>query len=173
MIAQFPNPSLEGVHMNRSTTTTLRRPLARAALGAALLAAALAPAAEAAVPKTGTWNGDHSQVLDSLGVTVPFKTTMVITALEGRIATVVGTVRMECPSIVGVRDARVVESWRRGTGPRVSSRGGFRLRADGAYIHGTLSRSSAIGGSLATYGSGPDGPLCRGTGRFNLQRRRY
>lgn len=152
-------------------TTNLRRPLTRAALGAALLGAALAPAAEAAVPKTGTWRGDHTQILDSLGVTVPFKTTMVISAYQGRIQTVVGTVRMECPSIVGVRDARVLESWRSGTGPRVSSRGSFRLRADGAYIHGTLSRSNLIGGSLATYGSTPDGPLCRGTGRFNLQRR--
>ena len=156
--------------MNPSTTN-LRRPLTRAALGAALLAAALAPAAEAAVPKTGTWRGDHSQILDSLGVTVPFKTTMVISAYQGRIQTVVGTVRMECPSIVGIRDVRVLESWRSGTGPRISSRGAFRLRADGAYIHGTLSKSSTIGGTLATYGSGPEGPLCRGTGRFNLQRR--
>jgi hypothetical protein len=96
---------------------------------------------------------------------------MVITAFEGRISTVVGTVRMECPAQVAVRDVRVLKSWRTGRGPRVSRRGSFAFRADGAYIHGTLSRSSAIGGTLATYGSSDAGTECRGIGRFNLQRR--
>jgi hypothetical protein len=149
------------------------RALAVAALLA--VAAVVVPAANAAIPKNGTWRGDHTQVLDAFtypgGEPITYKTTMVITELEGHIKAVVGQVRMECPSVVGVRDARVLKSWATGRGPTVSRRGAFTLRAGGAYIHGTVSKSSIIGGSLATYGSGPDGPQCRGTGRFNLQRR--
>jgi hypothetical protein len=149
----------------------------KALMATALIAVALAvvPAANAAVPKTGTWRGDHTQILDAF--TYPgaepftYKTTMVIVELYGHIKSIVGQVRMECPATVGVRDARVLKSWKTGRGPDVGRRGGFTLRADGAYIHGTVSRSSIIGGSLATYGAGPDGPACRGTGRFNLQRR--
>ena len=137
------------------------------------------PAANAAVPKTGTWSGQHSQQLDLLNPPVPgvpytpitYKTRMVIGEYQGRITSVVGTVRMECTATVGVRDLRILQSWRAGRGPRVSSRGAFTFRADGAYFHGTLSRSSAIGGTTATYGQGPDGPDCRGVGRFNLPRR--
>jgi hypothetical protein len=149
----------------------------KALMATALIAAAVAvvPAANAAVPKNGTWRGDHTQILDALSYPgaepITYKTTMVITELEGHIKTIVGQVRMECPATVGVRDARVLKSWKTGRGPAVSRRGAFSLRADGAYIHGTVSKSSIIGGSLATYGSGPDGPACRGTGRFNLQRR--
>ena len=150
----------------------------KALMTTALIAVALTagPAANAAVPTTGTWRGDHSQVLDAF--TYPgaepftYKTTMVIVELEGHIKSVVGQVRMECPSTVGVRDARVLQSWKTGRGPTVGRRGAFKLRADGAYIHGTVSKSTIIGGSLATYGSGPDGPECHGNGRFLLQRRR-
>jgi hypothetical protein len=149
----------------------------KALMTTALIAVAVAvvPAANAAVPKNGTWRGDHSQILDAfthLGVEpFTYKTTMVITELEGHIKSIVGQVRMQCPATIGVRDARVLKSWKTGRGPTVSRRGAFTLRADGAYIHGTVSRSTIIGGSLATYGAGPDGPECRGTGRFNLQRR--
>jgi hypothetical protein len=95
----------------------------------------------------------------------------VITAYKARIKSVVATVRMECgaldaPESYGVRDVRVLQSWRTGRGPRLSSRGTYAFRADGAYFHGRLSRSSAIGGASATYGED-----CHGTGRHNLQRR--
>jgi hypothetical protein len=144
------------------------------AVAAALIATAGAavPAADAAVPKTGTWRGDHTQQLDLLGPAITYKTKMVITEFEGRIQSVVGSVRMECPAMIGVRDVRVLRGWRLGRGPKVSRRGVFTFWANGAYFHGTLSRSSAIGGTSATYGAGPDGPECRGIGRFNLQRRR-
>jgi hypothetical protein len=132
------------------------------------LAAASAPAAEAAVPSTGVWRGDLTHQLTS---GFEYKSTMVITAYKARIQSVVATVRMECggldaPGSYGVRDVRVLQSWRSGRGPRLSTRGTYAFRADGAYFHGRLSRSSAIGGAGATYGED-----CRGTGRHNLQRR--
>jgi hypothetical protein len=154
----------------------VRRISTHLAVAAALVATAAgaAPAADAAAPKTGNWFGDHVQLFSSgIPGTAPieFRTRMVITEYEGRIASVVGTVRMDCPSTLSVRDVRVLKSWRLGHGPRVSTRGSYAFRANGAYFHGTLSRSSAIGGTLATYGSGPSGPECRGVGRYNLQRR--
>jgi hypothetical protein len=160
--------------MNQTSTPHRPRLITRAILGAAVVAAAAAPAADAAVPATGTWRGDHSQVFDAVfpgSTPISYKTKMVIVEYDRRIASVAGYVRMDCQSILAVRDARVVQGWRIGRGPKVSRRGAFAFRADGAYIHGTLSRSSAVGGTLATYGSGPDGPECRGVGRFNLQRR--
>jgi hypothetical protein len=140
------------------------RLFATAVLAAALLAAAITSAAGAAVPKTGTWRGDNVQQLSAL--TVPYKTKLVISVYEGRIQTVVGQVRMECPSAVGVRDVRVLQSWRTGRGPRVNSRGSFAFRADGAYFHGVVSKSSIMGGASATLA-----PDCKGIGRYNLQRR--
>jgi hypothetical protein len=139
------------------------------AVGAAALAVTTAPAAEAAVPKSGIWRGDLVHQL-TFGT---YKSTFVITAYLGRIQSVVGTVRMECGAndpmsySYGVRDVRVVHSFRTGRGPRVRANGAFAFRADGAYIHGSLSRSSAIGGASANYGE-----ECHGTGRFNAQRRR-
>jgi hypothetical protein len=135
---------------------------------AAALAAASAPAAEAAVPKGGVWRGELTHLLAS---GVEYEPTMVMTAYRGRIQSVVATVRMECgtidaPETYGVRDARVVHSWRTGRGPRISSRGTYAFRADGAYFHGRLSKSSAVGGASARYGDD-----CHGTGRHNLQRR--
>ena len=141
------------------------------AVAAALLAtaSAAAPAADAAVPKTGTWRGDLAHEIAPMspgGEVITYKSRMVITEYEGRIQTVVATVRMSCPALVAVRDVRVLQSWRSGHGPRVSRRGSFAFRADGAYFHGTLSKPSAIGGASASYGED-----CHGVGRFNLQRR--
>jgi hypothetical protein len=133
--------------------------------GAALAAVASAPAAEAAVPKTGVWRGDLVHELAGFS-NVPYKTTMVITAYKSRVQSVVATVRMECPSSFTVSDVRVLQSWRTGRGPTIATRGSYAFRADGAYFHGVLSRSSAIGGASASYGQD-----CRGTGRHNLQRR--
>jgi hypothetical protein len=149
----------------------MRKTATRLALAATLVAtaAAAAPAADAAVPKTGTWRGDLTHSFPPVypgGAPITYKSTMVLTEYEGRIKTVVATVRMNCPAVVGIRDVRVLQSWSTGRGPRVSRRGSFAFRADGAYFHGTLSRSSPIGGALATYGED-----CRGVGRFNLQRR--
>jgi hypothetical protein len=141
------------------------RLIAIAVLAAALLAAAITPAAGAAVPKTGTWRGDNVQQL-AFNPGIPYKTRLVITAFEGRIQTVVGQVRMECPSSITVRDVRVLQSWRVGRGPKVNTRGSFAFRADGAYFHGVLSRSSILGGASATLA-----PDCKGIGRYNLQRR--
>jgi hypothetical protein len=150
-------------------STRLTRMLAAIVPVAALVALAIGPAAQAAVPKTGTWRGDMVQELPLLGgIDITFKSKLVITEYEGRIATVVGTVRMECPSVVGVQDVRVLKSWRLGRGPRVSPRGTYAFRANGAYFHGVLSRSSAMGGAGATQAE----PECRGSGRYNLQRRR-
>jgi hypothetical protein len=146
-------------------STNLTRLLTAAVLAAALLAAMTATGANAAVPKTGTWRGDNVQQLKWLPG-IPYKTKLVITALEGRIAAVVGQVRMECPSSITVRDVRVIQSWRVGRGPKVNTRGGFAFRADGAYFHGVLSKSSILGGATATLA-----PDCRGIGRYNLQRR--
>jgi hypothetical protein len=136
--------------------------------GVAALAAASAPAAQAAVPNTGVWKGDLVHQLTS---GFEYESTMVITAYKGRIQSVVATVRMECgtldaPQSYGVRDVRVLQSWRTGRGPRLSSRGTYAFRADGAYFHGRLSKSTAIGGASARYGED-----CHGTGRHNLQRR--
>jgi hypothetical protein len=152
----------------REISTRLSRPFTTAVLAAALLATATAPAADAAVPKTGVWKGDLVHRLTS---GFEYESTMVITAYKARIKSVVATVRMECgaldaPESYGVRDVRVLQSWRTGRGPRLSSRGTYAFRADGAYFHGRLSRSSAIGGASATYGED-----CHGTGRHNLQRR--
>jgi hypothetical protein len=66
----------------------------------------------------------------------------------------------------GVRDVRVLESWSSGRAPKVRRNGAFAFSADGAYVHGTLSKSSAIGGASASYGED-----CHGTGRFNAERR--
>lgn len=149
----------------------MRKPSAQLAVAAALIAtaSAAAPAADAAVPKTGTWRGDLAHVFPPVypgGDPITYKTKMVITEYEGRIASVVATVRMDCPAQLAIRDVRVLQSWRLGHGPRVSRRGSYSFRADGAYFHGTLSKSSAIGGALATYGED-----CRGVARYNLQRR--
>jgi len=134
----------------------------------AALAVASAPAAEAAVPKTGVWKGDLVHQLTS---GFEYKSTMVITAYKARIQTVVATVRMECgaldaPASYGVRDVRVLQSWRTGRGPKLRANGAYAFRADGAYFHGRLSRSRAIGAASARYGDN-----CHGTGRHNLQRR--
>jgi hypothetical protein len=152
-------------------STNLTRLLTTAVVAAGvLLAAVLVPAADAAVPKTGTWRGDLVHQLSA--TSVPYETTIVITAYQGRIKTVVATVRMECGSSdplnsygYGVRDVRVLESWSSGRGPKVRKNGAFAFRADGAYFQGRLSKSSAIGGASATYGED-----CHGTGRFNAQR---
>lgn len=139
------------------------------AVAVAALAVATAPAAQAAVPKSGIWRGDLVHQLSF----ATYKSTFVITAYQGHIQSVVGIVRMECGAddplsySYGIRDVRVLQSWRTGRGPRVRANGAFAFRADGAYIHGSLSRSSAIGGASATYGEN-----CHGTGRFNAQRRR-
>jgi hypothetical protein len=142
--------------------------LARLFAVVAVAAAVTAPAADAAVPKTGIWRGDLVHELSA----ATFESTIVITAYQGRIQSVVATVRMECGSTAdlytyGVRDVRVIESWRTGRGPKVRANGAFAFRADGAYIQGSLSRSSAIGGASANYGEN-----CHGTGRFNAQRSR-
>jgi hypothetical protein len=99
---------------------------------------------------------------------VPYKTSMVITAYKGRIQSIVAQVRMECPQLLMIRDARVVKGWRTGKGPKVDRRGQFAFRAGGAYFHGVLSRSSAIGGATANYKDD-----CRGVGRFNAQRKHF
>jgi hypothetical protein len=157
------NPTNQGVQVRKSST--------HLAVAAALIATACAavPAADAAAPKTGTWRGDLAHEIPPLapgGAAITYKSRMVISEYEGRIQTVVATVRMSCPALVAIRDVRVVQSWRTGLGPRVSRRGSFAFRADGAYFHGTLSKSSTIGGASASYGE-----ECHGVGRFNLQRR--
>lgn len=149
----------------------MRKISTQLAVAAALIAtaSAAAPAADAATPKTGTWRGDMTHVFPAvtpLSAPVTYKSKMVLVEYDGRIASVVATVRMDCPALLGIRDVRVIQSWRLGRGPRVSSRGTFTFRADGAYFHGRLSKSSTIGGATATYGE-----ECRGVGRFNLQRR--
>ena len=152
--------------MNR-ISTRLARLLAVAAPVAVLAAIAIGPAAQAAVPQTATWRGDMVQGLPLIGgIDVTFKSRLVIVEYEGRIASVVGTVRMECPSAVAVQDIRVLKSWGLGRGPSVGRRGGYAFRADGAYFHGVLSKSSAMGGARATLP-----PDCQGSGRYNLQRR--
>jgi hypothetical protein len=149
----------------------MRKTATRLALAATLVAtaAAAAPAADAAVPKTGTWRGDMTHTFPAatpLTAPIIFKSKMAIIEYEGRIASVNATVRMDCPALLGIRDVRVFQGWRLGRGPRVSTRGNFAFRADGAYFHGRLSKSSTIGGATAN-----DGEDCRGVGRFNLQRR--
>ncbi len=147
-------------------STRLARLLATALPVAALAAIAIGPAAQAAVPKTGTWRGDLVHQVSLGGVNVTFKSRLVITEYERRITNVVGTVRTVCPSSITVRDIRVLKSWRLGRGPRVSRGGSYSFRADGAYFHGVLSRSRAIGGASASLQ-----PDCHGSGRYNLARR--
>ena len=149
----------------------MRKTATQLAVAAALIAtaSAAAPAADAATPKTGTWRGDLAHVfppVTPLTAPITYKSKMVIVEYEGRIASVVATVRMDCPALLGIKDVHVLQSWRLGRGPRVSQRGNFAFRADGAYFHGRLSKSSTIGGATANQGED-----CRGVGRFNLQRR--
>jgi hypothetical protein len=149
----------------------MRKTSTHLAVAAALIAtaSAAAPAADAAIPKTGTWRGDMVHKFPAatpLTAPIIFKSKMAIIEYEGRIASVNATVRMDCPALLAIRDVHVFQGWRLGRGPRVSSRGNFAFKADGAYFHGTLSKSSTIGGATANYGAD-----CRGVGRFNLQRR--
>ena len=141
-------------------------------VAAALVASAsvAVPAADAAVPKTGTWRGDLSHVLPA-GLSGRRAHHLQVEdgdlEFEGRIQTVVATVRMNCPAVVGISDVRVLQSWRIGRGPRVSRRGASAFRADGAVLPRHPEQVPAIGGTLATYGD----ELPRRGPRFNLQRR--
>jgi hypothetical protein len=64
--------------------------------------AALAPAADAAVPQSGVWRGDNTQILDAFtppgGEPFTYKTRLVISEFQQRITGVAGWVRMECPA---------------------------------------------------------------------------
>jgi hypothetical protein len=145
------------------------RPFTGALLAAALFAVASAPAADAAVPKTGTWRGELVHEFNFFTSPTAWKPRIVITALNGRIAGVATTVRVECSSPLGIEDVRVFKSWRVDRGPRISKRNGaFAFTANGVYFHGTLSKSSAMGGATMTRGE-----TCRASARFNAPRGRY
>jgi hypothetical protein len=154
----------------KQIASRLTRPLCMALATSALLAAAAAPAASAAAPKTGTWRGDLVHEFQFFQVTPgAWKPKIVITALDSRILSVVTTVRMECQNPISIQDIRVGKSWRIGTGPKIATRNGaFAFTANGVYFHGTLSKSSAMGGATINRGEN-----CRASARFNAQRGRY
>jgi hypothetical protein len=152
-------------------STKLVRLLATAVVGAAVLAAvATAPAADAAVPKSGTWTGEVRTLY--LSGQPGFNPKMVLEAWNGRISSVTTTARLECPTALTIQDIRVIKSWRIGRGPLVNRRGGFKFTVKGVYFHGILSRSSAIGGASMTRGTYGTADYCRAKGIFNLQRKK-
>jgi hypothetical protein len=113
-------------------------------------------------PLTGTWSGTLEQDLSLIDE--PYMTKIVFAAYQGRLTSIVGTVRMECPG-PAVRDVRVLESWRLGKGPQLSQSGGFSVKADGAAISGALGKAAASGRASAIAGG------CHGNGTWNAKRR--
>ena len=148
----------------------LTRPLATALVAAAaLVAVASAPTADAAVPKSGKWSG--SLITEYLSGGPGLNPAMALSAWNGRIASVSTTARLECPAAFTIQDIRVFKYWRIGRGPVINRKGGFSFKVNGVYFHGTLNRSSAIGGVGMTRGTYGNADYCRAKGRFNLQRR--
>ena len=129
---------------------------------AVVLAVTAASAPAAGI--TGTYTGTTHQEFPALD-NASYTTRIVFQVYRGRLAGLVGTVRMYCPAEVAVRDVKVVESWRVGRGPRVASGVSFSVRADGATIRGSLNRASG-GGSISSSSGG-----CSGTGDWTARRR--
>jgi hypothetical protein len=126
----------------------LSKPLAIAAATLAFcsIAAAADAGAEAKGPVTGTWSGHTSQDLSLTDKEWAVRIT--VTALNGRLAGIATTARMECPD-PAVQDIRILKGWRPGAGPLLSKHGGFSVRVNGVSISGAL---------------GPGG----GSGRFDI-----
>jgi hypothetical protein len=86
-----------------------------------------------------------------------------VTALNGRLAGIYTTARVECPG-PAVQDLRVLESWRAGKGPRLSRNGGFAVKVDGVSISGGLGPTGASGRFDVSKGG------CHGKGRWKAKR---
>jgi hypothetical protein len=136
--------------MLRRQLHTIAIPSATVAAIAAVLAPAAALAAPTAKPLTGTWSGKTSQDISFADDGAePFSARITFSALNGRLAGVYTTVRMECPG-PAVQDIRILKSFA-GKGPKLSQGGGFEVKVNGVSISGGL---------------GPAG----GSGRFNVAR---
>src|SRR6187431_2938398 len=95
-------------------------------VAAALAATALTASAVAAtetVPRTGTWSGKTSQDLSL--TEKEWSVRITVTALNGRLAGIYTTVRLECPE-PSVRDIRILKSFG-GRGPFLTKGGGFHV----------------------------------------------
>jgi hypothetical protein len=123
-------------------------------------AATVATASPAAL--TGTWSGKTSQDLSL--TEEPFSVRISISALNGRLATIATTVRMECPD-PAVQDIRVLKSFGPGKGPLLGETGGFTVKISGARISGRLGLRNASGRFHAAQGG------CAGKGSWKAARR--
>jgi hypothetical protein len=137
--------------MFRRLTALLLAPLACAVLAA--------PASAGGI--SGNWAGETSQKLTDLEH--PYTTKIGFTTYKGRVIMIVGEVRMECGE-TAVMDARVVKSYRTGKGPKLSSKGSFRAKANGVKIHGRLTRRAGSGSISAAKAD------CSGKGTWSVKR---
>jgi hypothetical protein len=103
--------------------------------------AGVASAAPDAKPLTGTWSGFTAQDLSLTDEEWSVRIT--VTALDGRLAGIYTTARVECPG-PEVADIRVLKSFRR-NGPRLVDGRGFAVRVNGVSISGVLGAGAASG----------------------------
>jgi len=123
------------------------------------LLACLALAAPASAALTGNFSGKTTQDLKLTDV--PWETGITFSILNGRIVTVVGEVRLECPG-PSVTDAKVLKSYRSGTGPRLE-KGGFGFKVHGVHISGGIGKKGGSG----TISSNKGG--CHGKGDWKVK----
>lgn len=129
------------------------------ALAVASVASA-AVAAPEAKPLTGTWSGFTSQ--DVALTDKEWSVRITVTALNGRLAGIYTTARVECPG-PSVADIRVLKSFRL-VGPRLLNGRGFAVRVNGVSISGVLG-TGAASGHFDVSGGG-----CSGKGTWKAKR---
>jgi len=123
-----------------------------------LVSAALA--SQDAKPLTGTWSGQTSQDLSL--TEKEWSVRITVTALNGRLAGIYTTARVECPG-PEVADIRVLKSFRT-AGPRLTNGRGFAVRVNGVSISGALGASGASGHFDIAKGG------CSGKGSWSAKR---
>jgi hypothetical protein len=101
----------------------------------------VANAAQDAKSLTGSWSGTTSQ--DISLTEEEWSVRITVTALNGRLAGIYTTARVECPG-PEVADIRVLKSFRQ-NGPRLVNGRGFAVRVNGVSISGVLGAGAASG----------------------------
>jgi hypothetical protein len=137
--------------------------VAALALATATAVATAAPAAKR--PVTGTWAGKTSQ--DLVDSDVEWTQRITVTALNGRLMSVITNIRAQCPvegGVLGAKDIRILEGWRSGKGPRLTAHGGFTIRVRGVSITGVLGAGGASGRFDTSVGQ------CFGKGSWKARR---
>jgi len=123
------------------------------------LLACLVLAAPASAALTGNFSGKTTQDLKL--TEEPYESGIVFSILRGRIVNVVAEVRMECPG-PSVYDAKVLKSYRNGTGPRLV-KGSFGFKVQGVHISGGIGKRGGSG-SISSNKSG-----CHGNGEWSVK----